>query len=82
MLNSWLGRITSRLSRKERVQGQGTPDAALIARPAATGSQLQVAGTAKGWLRYLTQHADLESRKLKAGNDPVEIHEERPASAG
>ncbi|MDB5044048.1 MAG: DNA-binding protein [Deinococcus sp.] len=23
--------------------------------------------TAKGWLQYLTQHADLESRKLKAG---------------
>ncbi|RJF71477.1 DinB family protein [Deinococcus cavernae] len=39
--------------------------------------------TAKGWLRYLTQHADLESRKLKAGNDPVEVQEpEQSASAG
>lgn len=32
--------------------------------------------TAKGWLRYLTQHADLESRKLRAGHDNAEVAEE------
>ena len=53
MLNSWLGRITSRLSRKDRARGPSTTDAALIAQPAATGDQLHAAGTAKGWLRVL-----------------------------
>lgn len=39
--------------------------------------------TAKGWLRYLTQHADLESRKLRGGPDHAPLgEEEAAASAG
>ena len=39
--------------------------------------------TAKGWLRYLTQHADLESRKLRSQRGTL-LHEEetqQPASS-
>ncbi len=38
--------------------------------------------TAKGWLRYLTQHADLESRKLRTGKENLEVGEQEAASAG
>lgn len=69
MLNSWLGRITSRLSRKVRVQGPGTPDAALIVRPVATGDQLQVGGTAKGWLRVLQANQLLAHLRADAALD-------------
>ncbi|SEJ92368.1 DinB superfamily protein [Deinococcus reticulitermitis] len=37
--------------------------------------------TAKGWLRYLTQHADLESRKLKSAKG-APVHEEEMQTAG
>lgn len=37
--------------------------------------------TAKGWLRYLTHHADLESRRLKGGNE-TEMSEAEQASSG
>ena len=36
--------------------------------------------TAKGWLRYLTQHADLESRKLKSAGGAA-VHEEESQQA-
>lgn len=38
--------------------------------------------TAKGWLRYLTQHADLESRRLRTGKEHLEVGEQESASAG
>lgn len=38
--------------------------------------------TAKGWLRYLTQHADLESRRLRTGKEPLEATEQEASSAG
>lgn len=39
--------------------------------------------TAKGWLRYLTQHADLESRKLRGGQGESEwLEQETTSSAG
>ncbi|WP_291423456.1 DinB family protein [Deinococcus sp.] len=38
--------------------------------------------TAKGWLRYLTQHADLESRKLRSGKETLSVSEQEAASAG
>jgi hypothetical protein len=31
--------------------------------------------TAKAWLRYLTQHADLESRRLRGGQDTPQVAE-------
>ncbi|GHF47799.1 hypothetical protein HNQ07_002734 [Deinococcus metalli] len=31
--------------------------------------------TAKAWLRYLTQHADLESRRLRGGQDTAHVAE-------
>ena len=36
--------------------------------------------TAKGWLRYLTQHADLESRKLRSAGGAA-VHEEETQQA-
>ena len=36
--------------------------------------------TAKGWLRYLTQHADLESRRLKSARGHAVVEEEATAT--
>ena len=69
MLSSLLDRIASKLYRKKIVQGSSAPDAAVVVGPAATGVQLQVAGTAKGWLRVLQANQLLAHLRADAALD-------------
>ncbi|MFC4452850.1 DinB family protein [Deinococcus sonorensis] len=62
-----------------------TIDAArrLEQRPPAPGTTLPHNGlgdlSEKGWLRYLTLHADLESRKVRGRHEPPALGEAQPA---